>query len=111
MLSLAFRFRLRRRGFCVAAIAFLSTVLAIALSVATLKASSGSRAELSFDATAHGKPRADVAQFRARVEASLAEAHAQRAYWGVLVEDRDTGETLFELNADHFFAPGSNVKV
>jgi serine-type D-Ala-D-Ala carboxypeptidase/endopeptidase (penicillin-binding protein 4) len=60
---------------------------------------------------ARSKPRADVARFRARVEAALSEAHAQRAYWGVLVVDRDTGETLYELNADHFFRPGSNTKI
>jgi serine-type D-Ala-D-Ala carboxypeptidase/endopeptidase (penicillin-binding protein 4) len=57
------------------------------------------------------KPRADVGRFRVRVRAALSEAHAQRAYWGVLVSDRDTGEILYELNADHFFRPGSNTKV
>lgn len=62
-------------------------------------------------AGAHAKRRAGVAQFRARVAAVLNEAHAQRAYWGVLVVDRATGETLYELNADHFFRPGSNTKV
>ncbi|HEX4075680.1 MAG TPA: D-alanyl-D-alanine carboxypeptidase/D-alanyl-D-alanine-endopeptidase [Candidatus Acidoferrales bacterium] len=55
--------------------------------------------------------RADVAQFRARVDRALAEAHAQRAAWGIVVADRDTGETLYAQNADHFFAPASNAKV
>jgi serine-type D-Ala-D-Ala carboxypeptidase/endopeptidase (penicillin-binding protein 4) len=57
------------------------------------------------------KPRADVARFRARVDAALAEAHAQKALWGVLVTDRDTGEILYELNADRFFTPASNAKI
>lgn len=57
------------------------------------------------------KERADLAQFRARVETALAEIHAQKADWGILVADRDTGETLYALNADHFFAPASNEKV
>jgi D-alanyl-D-alanine carboxypeptidase/D-alanyl-D-alanine-endopeptidase (penicillin-binding protein 4) len=57
------------------------------------------------------KPRADVARFRARVDAALAEAHAQKALWGVLVMDRDTGEILYELNADRFFTPASNAKI
>ncbi len=55
--------------------------------------------------------RADVAQFRARVEKALDEANAQRAAWGIVVADRDTGETLYALNADHFFAPASNAKI
>jgi len=57
------------------------------------------------------KPRADVARFRARVDAALEEAHAQKALWGVLVTDRDTGEILYELNADRFFTPASNAKI
>src|SRR6202167_4239129 len=61
---------------------------------------------------AHGaKPRADVARFRARVDAALGEAHAQKALWGILVTDRDSGEILYELNADRFFTPASNAKI
>jgi serine-type D-Ala-D-Ala carboxypeptidase/endopeptidase (penicillin-binding protein 4) len=55
--------------------------------------------------------RPDVTRFRARVDAALAEAHAQKAFWGVLVTDRDSGETLYELNADRFFTPASNAKI
>jgi serine-type D-Ala-D-Ala carboxypeptidase/endopeptidase (penicillin-binding protein 4) len=65
-------------------------------------------------ASAKRKPaaeRPDVARFRARVDAALAEAHAQKAFWGVLVEDRDSGETLYGLNADRFFTPASNAKI
>jgi D-alanyl-D-alanine carboxypeptidase/D-alanyl-D-alanine-endopeptidase (penicillin-binding protein 4) len=67
----------------------------------------GSRAP----ASARPKTRPDVAVFRARVEGALLEAHAQKALWGVLVADRDTGETLYELNADRFFTPASNAKI
>jgi D-alanyl-D-alanine carboxypeptidase/D-alanyl-D-alanine-endopeptidase (penicillin-binding protein 4) len=59
----------------------------------------------------HDDPRPDVALFRARVDAALAEAHAAKAFWGILVTDRDDGETLYELNADHFFTPASNAKI
>ncbi|HEY6465301.1 MAG TPA: D-alanyl-D-alanine carboxypeptidase/D-alanyl-D-alanine-endopeptidase [Candidatus Acidoferrales bacterium] len=52
-----------------------------------------------------------VSQFISRVNAALAEAHAQKAFWGILVADRDTGKELYELNADHFFAPASNAKL
>jgi D-alanyl-D-alanine carboxypeptidase/D-alanyl-D-alanine-endopeptidase (penicillin-binding protein 4) len=68
-------------------------------------------AKKSAGGAAHPKPRADVSRFRARVEAVLNGEHARRAYWGVLVVDRDTGDTLYELNPDHFFTPGSNTKV
>ena len=55
--------------------------------------------------------RPDVARFRARVDAAVAEVHAQKALWGVLVVDRDSGDTLYELNADRFFTPASNAKI
>ena len=57
------------------------------------------------------KPRPDVARFRARVDGVLREANAGRDYWGILVVDRETGETLFETNPDHFFTPASNAKI
>ena len=52
-----------------------------------------------------------IAEFSSRVDAALAEAHAQKAFWGILVADRDTGKTLYELNADRFFEPASNAKL
>ncbi|MGA9882667.1 MAG: D-alanyl-D-alanine carboxypeptidase/D-alanyl-D-alanine-endopeptidase [Candidatus Acidiferrales bacterium] len=55
--------------------------------------------------------RSDVARFRARVDAILSGANASRSYWGILVADRDTGETLYSLNADHYFTPASNAKL
>jgi len=65
----------------------------------------------TLQAASHAKPRADVALFRARVGTALADARAQKANWGILVADRDTGETLYTLNADHFFTPASNAKI
>jgi serine-type D-Ala-D-Ala carboxypeptidase/endopeptidase (penicillin-binding protein 4) len=55
--------------------------------------------------------RAGVARFRNRVEAVLAEARAQKAYFGMLVEDAETGEILYDLNADRSFTPASNTKL
>jgi D-alanyl-D-alanine carboxypeptidase/D-alanyl-D-alanine-endopeptidase (penicillin-binding protein 4) len=55
--------------------------------------------------------RADVARFRTRVENILADSRADRASWGILVADRDTGRQLYSLNADHFFTPASNAKI
>jgi D-alanyl-D-alanine carboxypeptidase/D-alanyl-D-alanine-endopeptidase (penicillin-binding protein 4) len=57
------------------------------------------------------KQRPDVERFRARVDAVLSEAHARKADWGLLIADRDTGETLLDLNAEHYFTPASNAKL
>ena len=54
---------------------------------------------------------ADTIQFSARVNQVLSDAHAQKALWGILVVDGETGKPLYELNADRFFAPASNAKV
>lgn len=67
-----------------------------------------------WDATAHSvhtKLRPDVARFRSRVDAALADVHAKRVFWGVLVADRDSGEVFYDFNSDHFFLPASNAKV
>lgn len=97
----------------------LATLLFLACGIAAAPASAqtassakknsaaGSRAP----AAAHRKTRPDVAAFRARVEAALQEAQAQKALWGVLVADRDTGETIYELNSEKFFTPASNAKI
>ena len=53
----------------------------------------------------------EVTRFRERVEAALKSNGADRAYWGAVVVDAATGETLYSLNADHFFKPASNVKI
>ena len=62
-------------------------------------------------AAARAKVRPDVAVFRSRADAALLDANAQKALWGVLVTDRDTGENLYELNPERFFTPASNAKI
>src|SRR4051812_13880430 len=57
------------------------------------------------------EPRPDIARFQARVDTALSSSAAQRAYWGLIVADTDTGETLYSLNADHYFKPASNMKL
>ena len=58
-----------------------------------------------------GVARTDVKRFRARLDSALAESHAEKAFWGILIADRDNGETLYELNADKFVTPASNAKI
>ena len=54
---------------------------------------------------------AGAAEFRKNVETILADPMAQKAFVGVLIVDADTGNTIYELNADKFFTPASNTKL
>ena len=44
--------------------------------------------------------RADIAAFRDRVGQILSAPEVSRGYWGLFVQDADTGEVLFAQNAD-----------
>jgi D-alanyl-D-alanine carboxypeptidase/D-alanyl-D-alanine-endopeptidase (penicillin-binding protein 4) len=55
--------------------------------------------------------RPDIAAFRERVARILAAPDVSRGYWGLFVEDADTGEVLFAQNADRYFLPASNAKL
>jgi serine-type D-Ala-D-Ala carboxypeptidase/endopeptidase (penicillin-binding protein 4) len=62
-------------------------------------------------ATAPARKRADIAAFRASVNKILAAPEVSRGYWGLLVEDADSGEVLFAQNSDRYFTPASNAKL
>jgi D-alanyl-D-alanine carboxypeptidase/D-alanyl-D-alanine-endopeptidase (penicillin-binding protein 4) len=55
--------------------------------------------------------RSDIALFRDRVARILAAPDVSKGYWGLFVQDADTGEVLFAQNADHYFLPASNAKL
>ncbi|MGO9642371.1 MAG: D-alanyl-D-alanine carboxypeptidase/D-alanyl-D-alanine-endopeptidase [Candidatus Acidiferrales bacterium] len=62
-------------------------------------------------APARGGARADVARFAARTAAALGAAGASQADWGLLIADADTGQVLYEKNADSYFLPASVAKL
>jgi len=54
--------------------------------------------------------RGDIARFGERVQAALASTD-DKAYWGLMISDADTGEVLYSLNAGRYFMPASNAKL
>jgi serine-type D-Ala-D-Ala carboxypeptidase/endopeptidase (penicillin-binding protein 4) len=55
--------------------------------------------------------RAAEVRFTTRAAALLDTLPANKGAWGLLVADAQTGETLFERNADSYFVPASNMKL
>jgi D-alanyl-D-alanine carboxypeptidase/D-alanyl-D-alanine-endopeptidase (penicillin-binding protein 4) len=50
-------------------------------------------------------------RFGERADALLEAAPSSKGDWGLIVLDAQTGETLFEKNADGYFVPASNMKL
>jgi len=101
-----------RRSFLGRAIILsISILFAIARPHAAQNPCCSSKPGRQSNASTKAKIRPEVERFRSRLDAVLSEAHARKADWGALIANRDTGETLFDLNADRYFTPASNTKL
>lgn len=86
--------------------------VAIAGAEAGLAQTNAPAAGAGVHSTARSKEgRNDIARFGERVQATLAATGTDKAYWGLLVTDADTGEVLYSVNAGRYFMPASNAKL
>jgi serine-type D-Ala-D-Ala carboxypeptidase/endopeptidase (penicillin-binding protein 4) len=96
-----------RRGYTRVAV----LLVAFALAGAAVFSQPGRHAFPPFSSSARAGANSGVKRFRARVEKALAAPAAQQSFWGLLVADAETGEVLYELNADRHFHPASTAKL
>jgi len=97
----------------VAAAVLVSALCAFGIGVSPLRAQSKAKPEAACCETKKQTvaSKKAAARFAVRADALLGTAPTSKGAWGLLIVDAESGETLFDLSADKYFVPASNMKL
>jgi serine-type D-Ala-D-Ala carboxypeptidase/endopeptidase (penicillin-binding protein 4) len=105
--------KIEKMGRRCAAVILMSAMIALFTGVPQLRAQSKTKT----DTAPRGAKKKSAAskkateKFGVRADGLLGVTPVSKGAWGLLVVDAESGETLYEQNADKFFVPASNMKL